>query len=157
MFVFKKQYIAQLEILAAIAVYFSLPTSMTQHREIIHFIDNTGAISSLLHGTSRKPDNTILVNVFHMFNAGLQARPFWQYVASAANIADMPSRNDFELLAALRSTFLPTIIPPTDVWFKPLRFWLSAFHITKRLRARLRTQNAVSSARKKAFARHASR
>ena len=153
MFVFKKQYIAQLEILAAIAVYFSLPTSMTQHREIIHFIDNTGAISSLLHGTSRKPDNTLLVNVFHMFNAGLQARPFWQYVASAANIADMPSRNDFELLSTLNSSFMPTIIPPTDVWFKPLKFWLSAFHSTKRLR----TRNAASSARKKAFARHASR
>ena len=64
-------------------------------------------------GTSRKPDNTLLVNVFHMFNAGLQARPFWQYVASAANIADMPSRNDFELLMALNSSFMPTIIPPT--------------------------------------------
>ena len=128
-------------------------TSITQHREIIHFIDNTGAISSLLHGTSRKPDNPLLVNVFHMFNAGLQARPFWQYVASAANIADMPSRNDFELLMSLNSTYMPTIIPPTDVWFKPLRFWMNAFHSAKRLR----TQNAVSSARKKAFARHSAR
>jgi len=149
MFIHKRQYIAQLEILAALAVYFTMPVSMTRFRDILHFIDNSGAISSLLHGTSRKPDNSLLVSVFHLFNAGLQARPYWHWVSSKANIADLPSRGDFDLLNSLGSIWIHMQIPGPEMWYRPLREWLNSFGSA----FSARVAPVASSARKRARAR----
>ena len=71
------------KILAATAVYSSLP-QILRGRRVIHFIDNTSAISCLLHGYSGKPDSALLVNAFHLFNAGLKADIHFEYVESKA-------------------------------------------------------------------------
>ena len=55
---------------------------------MIHLIDNTSAISCLLHGYSGKPDSALLVNAFHVYNAGLKADIHCEYVESKANVAD---------------------------------------------------------------------
>ena len=67
-------------------------------REAIHWIDNTSAISCLLHGYSGKVDSALLVNAFHLFNAGLRVRIHFEYVESKANVADLPSRQEFTYL-----------------------------------------------------------
>ena len=96
----KKQYIGQLELLYAVAVYTSAPEALA-NRRVIHFIDNTSAIAGLVKGYSRAIDSGKIVNAFHAFNAGLRSEPFFEYVRSKANIADLPSRGEMRELKRL--------------------------------------------------------
>ena len=123
-FVRKKQKIGQAEILAACMVYTSMP-DLFRGRSVIHWIDNTSAISCLLHGYSGKLDSALLVNAFHLFGAGLRVRIHFEYVESKANVADLPSRQEFTyLLLSLAAKRVPTIILPADSWTRPLRHFL---------------------------------
>ena len=79
MFVRNKQKIGQCEILAANVPYYSLP-DLFRGRQVIHWIDNTSAISCLIHGYSGRPDSALLVNAFNMFNAGFRCRIHYEYV-----------------------------------------------------------------------------
>ena len=125
-FVHKKQKIGQCEILAAAAVYTSMP-DLFKGREAIHWIDNTSAISCLLHGYSGKVDSALLVNAFHLFNAGLRVRIHFEYVESKANVADLPSRQEFTyLLTVLAARRVPTFIHPAGTWRGPLKQFLLA-------------------------------
>ena len=51
----RKTYIAQLEALAAISAY-STYLHLVAGRRVVHYIDNTVALSALVHGYSGKPD-----------------------------------------------------------------------------------------------------
>ena len=99
-FIRRRSYIGQLEILAAIAPYFSLeregsPLRGCLHEAlVIHFIDNTSAIAALVRGYSGMPDSARLVHALHAFNVGLRALPWFAHVRSAANVSDAPSRGD---------------------------------------------------------------
>ena len=125
-FVHKKQKIGQCEILAAAMVYTSMP-ALFRGREAIHWIDNTSAISCLLHGYSGKLDSALLVNSFHLFNAGLRVRVHFEYVESKANVADLPSRQEFVyLLVVLAGRRVPTLILPAGTWRGPLKQFLLA-------------------------------
>ena len=129
-FVKKKQKIGQCEILAATAVYSSLP-QILRGRRVIHFIDNTSAISCLLHGYSGKPDSALLVNAFHLFNAGLKADIHFEYVESKANVADLPSRGEFDYLRRPRPSGLAAqrvefIFHSESTWLGPLRAFILA-------------------------------
>ena len=45
--------------------------------------------------------------MFHCMNATIRADIWWEYVASKANIADLPSRNQFDVLTnELNAEFL---------------------------------------------------
>ena len=59
---------------------------------MIHFVDNTGALSALVHGYARKPDMARMVNVFHAQMVGLQCEWYGEWVPSKANPADIPTR-----------------------------------------------------------------
>ena len=102
----------------------SLP-SLLRGRDVMHWIDNTSAASVLLHGYSGKPDSARLANIFHMFNAGLRARIYFEYVESKANVADLPSRGDFDYLRSLRALRVPMRFPLSSEWHAPLRHWIS--------------------------------
>ena len=136
-FVEKKQKIGQCEIAAAVAVYSSLP-GLFRDRQVIHWIDNTSAISCLLHGYSGKPDSARLVNAFHLYVAGLRSNIHFEYVESKANVADLPSRSEFEfLLNTLRSSPVKFDIFDAATWSGPLREFLS------------RSSNGLSDKRKR--------
>ena len=129
-FIKKKQKIGQCEILAATAVYSSLP-EILRGRRVIHFIDNTSAISCLLHGYSGKPDSALLVNAFHLYNAGLKADIHFEYVESKANVADLPSRGMFEYLRCQRPGGLAAqrvefAFHSESTWLGPLRTFILA-------------------------------
>ena len=50
---------------------------------------------ALIKGYGKADDLARIIFAFLAFNLVLQASPWFEYVASKANIADMPSRGDF--------------------------------------------------------------
>ena len=81
----------QAEIAAATWVYFS-NAGLLRGRRIIHFIDNTGALSAMIFGYARKLDCARMINSFHLLLAALQLRVYFEWVPSDANTSDLPSR-----------------------------------------------------------------
>ena len=87
-------------------------------------VDNTSAIFALVRGYSSKEDSAALVNIFHVVCAITKVRVLWDYIESAANVADLPSRLDFEYLASLGAGFFSIVLPPPAMWESPLEAWL---------------------------------
>ena len=96
-------------------------------RDVNHFIDNTVALSGLVHGYARKLDLARMVNAFHLQMAGLRANAYYEFVPSLANLADLPSRNEFELLEQLGGRHVDVVFPPAADWLGPLRRWFTRF------------------------------
>jgi hypothetical protein len=98
----RKQYMGQLEALAAVAVYYSLAdgiespdgsrTHVMRDSYSIHFIDNYGSLASLVKKRSRDPDITRQAHVLTALFIALGVRQWFEFVASALNVADLPSR-----------------------------------------------------------------
>ena len=65
-----------------------------------------------------------MVNVYHAQLARHRITAYLDYVPSKANIADLPSRNEFTLLTSLGSVLVPYIIPSADSWRAPLEHWI---------------------------------
>ena len=63
-FVARKQYICQLELLGAVAVYYS-PPQVFAGRQVIHFIDNAAALAGLAKNASSAEDSAN--KVIHSF------------------------------------------------------------------------------------------
>ena len=119
----KMQKIGQAEILAAIVPYMSLPAHLLANRNVIHFVDNTPALHSILKGYSKAPDSAWMVNIFHTLNARIQANVWWEHVDSKANCADMPSRLDFDfMINTLKATFIYTVLDEY-MWNRPMFQW----------------------------------
>ena len=120
------QKIGQAEVAAEVIPYFSLPFDMLYERRVIHFVDNTSALHCILNGYSRVPDTSWMVNLFHCFNCSLRAQVWWEYVASKANPADGPSRQDFTLMQQLNAMEFQLNLNP-DFWLAPAEhFFLPA-------------------------------
>ena len=117
----KKTLIMQAEIAAAEWAYFS-NIERLRGRRVIHFIDNTGALSAMLYGYARKVDCARMVNSFHLLLASLQLRVYFEWVPSEANTSDLPSR---AMEAEAMETYFqyfpssvqgPSHMPPLDAW-----------------------------------------
>ena len=108
------------------------------------------AISCLLHGYSGKLDSALMVNAFHLYNAGLKVRVHFEYVESKANVADLPSRQEFTyLLLSLAAKRVPTFIHPAGTWSGPLkRFLLDASSGEEGVPERPRSTRARSRSRR---------
>ena len=96
----KKQYIGQLELLAALLAYTTFP-DLLRGKHVVHWIDNESAVYSLVKGYSGAPDSARIVNLYHSEVARLRVTPWLEYVHTDDNIADLPSRGDFGLLELL--------------------------------------------------------
>ena len=97
LFSIKEQYIAQLGMLAAMCVYEALPQVFTDAL-VIHFIDNQGVLWNAAHGSSTEPGCAMMTHTTSLLQARLRARVWYEYVPSALNISDDPSRGDFAYL-----------------------------------------------------------
>ena len=94
--------IGQLELLAAATVYTSLPWLFVG-AEVLHFVDNTSAVYGLVKGYSAQPDSAGVILAFHLCGLALRCGVWFNYVASKANVADLPSRGAVpEMVRALR-------------------------------------------------------
>ena len=128
----KRQYIGQLELIYAVAPYYTLP-ELFRGRDVIHFIDNTSACWALVKGYSKAIDCGLIVNAFHACNLGLQARVFFEYVNTKATPAALPSRGATEeLLDELRRAGIgdniqqvECILPHTRSWWSSAGRWVS--------------------------------
>ena len=116
-FVKRKQYIGQLELLAAVAVYYSVPQWFRQ-RAVIHYVDNSSAVAALVKGYSSRPDSAKILYAFWAMVAGLGALPWFYYVRSEANVGDFPSRDkEIEyLVSELQAVEIEFVMPPFDMW-----------------------------------------
>ena len=106
----KQQYVGPLEVLGGVAPYSSLP-EVFRGRDVIHFIDNTGALFGLAQGSSSDPDSARLIHAQHSLAAALDVNVWYEYVASGANIADLPSRGEFDLLEEMQSVRFEITLP----------------------------------------------
>lgn len=61
-------------------------------RKVLFFVDNTTAISAVVHGYSRKADLAVLANLCCLLLVGLGVIPWIEYVPTDANGSDIPSR-----------------------------------------------------------------
>ena len=102
LFKIKKQYIAQLEMMAVLSLYYSLPRDVLANELILHFVDNQGVIWNLVEATSTDPGCAGMAHSTALMQARLSCRVWYEYVASDANVADLPSRGDFTYISRLR-------------------------------------------------------
>ena len=65
---------------------------------------NTGALFGLGKGDCKDADCARLIHIFHTLCLALDISVWFEYVASGANLADLPSRGDRELLIEMGST-----------------------------------------------------
>ena len=114
----RKQQVGQLELLAAASAYYSL-SPWLHKRDVIHFIDNTAAASGMAKGYSPVPDSARIIHAFHALNVNLQTNVHFEWVKSEANIANMPTRNKFELLLEIGSKQVTLTSPPMASWRTP--------------------------------------
>jgi hypothetical protein len=96
-FLARKQYIGQLEQLAAVAVYYTLagvPGMREQLRDapVVHFVDNYAAAQSLCKGYATAVDSALIVHSMWALVAELGCCPWLSYIRTKGNVADIPSR-----------------------------------------------------------------
>ena len=116
----RQNYIQQLETLAALTAYTSIDPRLIAGKLILHFVDNQGALSNLISCSSRDYDCSWMVHEFAIIASKLSLGVWFEYVRSAANIADLPSRGEYAyLLQVLRSRWVHTRTPSNPRWVAP--------------------------------------
>ena len=71
---------------------------------MVHYIDNTSALYSLTKGYSSQPDSLSIIRAFHILDIQVRANVWFNYVATKANVADLPSRGAIgEMEACIRA------------------------------------------------------
>ena len=86
------QQINHLEAVAAACARLTFP-DMLRGRRVLHFIDNTVALSKTVHGYANEPDMAAATSVLHLCDAMLGVDSWFEWVPSHANISDLPSRD----------------------------------------------------------------
>ena len=106
------------EAIAPLAVIRALPERF-RDRDVVHFEDNTGALFAYARGSSKDVPTARMVHMFHAYCAALGTRVWFEYVPSGANLADQPSRGEFDLLRELGSESFELDWPDaTDSWLE---------------------------------------
>ena len=91
-------------------------------RKVLFFVDNTTAISAVVHGYSRKADLAVLANLCCLALVGLDVIPWIEYCPTNANGADIPSRVEKrDQSELLRHNFRPRLLRfvSQDQWATP--------------------------------------
>ena len=106
----KKTKIMQAEVLAPLLAIRSKP-SWFAGRDVVSYIDNTGALCAYAKAGSSDVESAKMVHAFHAWSVMLGARVWFSWVPSKANISDLPSRREFALLQELGSDYFPPKLP----------------------------------------------
>ena len=88
----RRQQIEQGEIIGTVAPYLSVPRLLAG-RDVLHWVDDTSAIAAMTTGYSSRPGSARLVHALHAWCAATRTSIWLEYVPSAANAADEPSRD----------------------------------------------------------------
>ena len=95
----------QINLFELIAFRIALATfgSWFAHSRVVAFVDNSAALSMVVRGWSKADDaNEVAGECWHDI-AACGADVHFEWVPSKLNLADGPSRGDFDLLRQLRS------------------------------------------------------
>ena len=65
-----------------------------------------------------------MINAFHLQIAALDANVYYEFVPSKCNVADLPSRDDFELLEEQGGRRTAMNFPTASDWTGPLDVWI---------------------------------
>jgi hypothetical protein len=93
----KTQVICQAELLA-VPIALATWIGAIRGRDVLVFIDNDPAREALIRGSSVASESSRYVHGCRLLCAGAGVAPWYARVASPSNIADLPSRGNFELL-----------------------------------------------------------
>ena len=85
------QQVNHLEALGMLCARLTSPECF-RRRRVLHFVDNTAALSAAVHGYAHEPDMAAVVNALHCYDAALVCDAWFEWVPSKANVADLPSR-----------------------------------------------------------------
>ena len=97
------------------SVYYSLRDEL-RGREVIHFVDNAGALACLIKDYSSDVDSARLVHTFWAIACALHIDVWFEFVYSDANIADWPSRGRVAFAADLSAAPCSFEVPPSESW-----------------------------------------
>ena len=105
-------HINQAEIAALLLATCYAP-ELLEHEFVLHFVDNSAALSGLVKGHSCQWDSSVLLSVFGIQSASLRAHFWHEWVESPSNIADGLSRNgtDDQLLQSLGADVIAVPFP----------------------------------------------
>ncbi|XRB17971.1 hypothetical protein RI054_17g78160 [Pseudoscourfieldia marina] len=82
---------------------------------VVHFIDNMHVLSNLISGYSRQESLVVMMLDYYLAVARMEIRSYHEYVASKANISDIPSRDtsahEFAEAALYRENCLDFVFP----------------------------------------------
>mmetsp|Transcript_12548 Transcript_12548/g.31296 ORF Transcript_12548/g.31296 Transcript_12548/m.31296 type:complete len:233 (+) Transcript_12548:104-802(+) len=108
-------YIGQLEAIAALSAYLSLP-HIFRSRKVSHYIDNQAALYSLIKGGSADVDMNRVAFLLRAFYVRFRVDAWLDYVPSASNIADLPTRLDEAAESRLNDVAVrvPMVIPSSS-------------------------------------------
>ncbi|KAL1526429.1 hypothetical protein AB1Y20_015141 [Prymnesium parvum] len=111
--------IMQAELLAMICVYWSLP-DLFASRAVGHWCDNTAALTAATGGGAASfPGADLLTCMLHLALLHLRCDVYFDWIPSAANPADWPTRPDKEYLIPAEAVPFPLHMPP-DFLFQSL-------------------------------------
>jgi hypothetical protein len=84
-------------------------------------MDNISALSAVVHGYSGKPDMARLANLYNLARAKHSIDVWCEYVPSAENIADIPSKptTDWSVLLGRNMTRVHMVLPSAHQWSNP--------------------------------------
>jgi hypothetical protein len=88
----RTQQITPCEAFCAVVVPFLHP-HLFRHKDVIWFIDNQAALSSLIKGSSSQSDISLIATFAHLMFAVLGCRVYFEWVDSEANPSDGLSRD----------------------------------------------------------------
>ena len=92
------------ELVAAVMTLFLLDQVVSTKVAVRHFVDNQPARNCLVKGASKQLDLNNIAGLT-WFTAGKRTQSYWSHwVASEANLADKPSRQDLQVMKQLRGT-----------------------------------------------------
>ena len=113
----KKSFICVLEELGIAAPYFSIDLAPAfRDTHAIHFADNVAANTSVIKGGSSAPDMARIVGALHIRLVKESISLWIEFVKSEANLADLPSRAQFDLIHGMGAQRVPFQIPPFRGW-----------------------------------------
>ena len=99
--------------MAGVAAYTSLPEQLAEAE-----MSFTSLTQGMTKGYSGDDDSVRMIHTFHTVLAAIDCNVWLEYVQSGANISNLPSRGNFELLAEMGSLEFEMILPPVggDWW-----------------------------------------
>ena len=96
---------------------------LVEGEDVLHFADNKAANAGAVNGASSSPDMARIVSALHLRWVQLRISPWIEFVASKANLADLPSRVPDQgvaaatrLIRSMGAERVPFLLPPYRTW-----------------------------------------